>query len=99
MTDGQLAAISLTSSCVDLAGVKTRIMQMVAVDKPLIDTVIKYVYLMADLGDGSAIVENDTLKGGNFKVVQIVVGCLQSKARASQMSFDSPLSELCQIVN
>lgn len=99
MTDGQLAAISLTSSCVDLVDVKTRIVLMAAVDKPLIDTVIKFVYLMADLGDGSAIVENDTLKGGSFKVVQIVVGCLHSKARASRMSFETLLSELCQIVN
>ena len=55
------------------------------------EVIIKYIYLFGDLEDGSAIVENDSLKGRTLKTLQIVMGCLLSKASKTKSTVSSVL--------
>lgn len=97
MDEDRLASLAFFSEASDLLDLKTKIVEKTGLDKSKVETLIKYVYLFGDLGDGSAIVENDILKGRNLKVVQIVISCFLSKAKSTQMSFDSVFAEISSI--
>lgn len=59
---------------------KKLLVEELELEKSHVEIVIKYIYLFGDLEDGSAIVENDSLKGRTLKTLQIITACILSKA-------------------
>lgn len=91
--------LRILASAGDLLTLKKHLAEGLTLEKSQVEIIIKYIYLFGDLEDGSAIVENDSLKGRTFKTLQIIMGCVLSKSSKDGRPISSVLADLKNKVN
>lgn len=91
--------MSYCSSAGDLLALKKLLAEGIGLEKLHVEVIIKYLYLFGDLEDGSAIVENDSLKGRTLKTLQIIMGCVLAKSTMVGKSTSTLLAEVKNKIN